>query len=88
MENSEKVKAWLENVIQHLVPTPSEVNVQVKKDDMGVLFTLRVNPKEWGYVIGKEGGNAKAVRTLLNAVGKLLDMKASLKIDAPEIKGY
>lgn len=88
MENSETLKLWLVAILEGMVATPADIQVEVKKDEMGVLYTVMVNSGEWGFIIGKEGGNAKALRTLLSAAGRLLDIKASLKIGAPEKKQF
>ena len=37
-------------------------------------------------VIGKEGKTAKAIRDILRIKGSMHEMKASMKIDAPEFK--
>lgn len=86
--NSEVLKSWLIAIIKGMVATPSDIEVEVTKDEMGVLYLLTVNSNEFGFVIGKEGTNAKALRTILSAAGRILDIKASLKINAPERKTY
>lgn len=80
----DKVGEWLALVIKGLVTKPDEVEVNAKKDDMGVLFTVHVNPSDAGKVLGRDGKTAKAIRTLLYSVGYAHEMRASLKFDVPE----
>ncbi len=67
---SEKMQTdqeFLEYVVKILVDNPEDVKVERKIDEMGVLITLDVNPKDMGMVIGREGATAKALRTILES---------------------
>lgn len=76
---------WLEALVKGLVMSPDSVTVIAKKDDMGVLFTVHVDPKDAPRILGREGRTAKAIRTLLYTKGYAHDMRASLKFDVPEL---
>jgi predicted RNA-binding protein YlqC (UPF0109 family) len=56
------------------------VKVDRKVDEMGVLLTLSINPADMGYVIGKQGQTAKAIRTLVKIVGAKNNARVNLKI--------
>ena len=45
-----------------------------------MLLTLTVNPEDLGRVIGKRGGTAQSLRTLLRALGTKNDARYNLKI--------
>ena len=75
---------FLEFVIKALVDHPEEVKVDRTVDEMGVLLTLHINPEDMGYVIGRKGQNASAVRTLLRIVGARNNSRVNMKIDEPE----
>jgi predicted RNA-binding protein YlqC (UPF0109 family) len=47
---------------------PDDVVVERIIDEKGVLLTLTVNPDDLGRVIGKRGGTAQSLRTLLRAL--------------------
>jgi hypothetical protein len=53
-------------------------------DEMGVLITLKINPEDMGYVIGRSGQTARAIRTLLKIVGAKNNARVNLKIWEPE----
>jgi uncharacterized protein len=77
-------KDFLEYVIKSIVANPKDVKVERIIDERGVLLTLKINPTDMGYVIGKKGQTAKAVRTLLKIVGAQNNARVNLKIIEPE----
>ena len=70
-------------IIKNLVNYPDEVVLERKVDEMGVLLTLSVNAEDMGIVIGRNGSMAKALRTIIKAVGKKHRMMVSLNIIEP-----
>ena len=70
-------------IIKNLVNYPDEVVLERKVDEMGVLLTLSVNADDMGIVIGRNGSMAKALRTIIKAVGKKHRMMVSLNINEP-----
>lgn len=76
--------AFLEFVVQSLVDHPDEVKVERKVDERGVLLTLHVNAQDMGYIVGRGGTTAKAIRTLLRIVGIRNNARVNLKVDEPE----
>lgn len=84
MTDNVKDKEFIEYVVKMLVDNPEDVKVERKIDEMGVLITLDVNPKDMGMVIGREGMTAKALRTLLRVIGARNNARVNLKINEPE----
>jgi len=84
MANTVNDKEFLEYVVKSLVDNPDKVKVDRKVDEMGVLLTLDLDPEDMGYVIGRRGQNARAVRTLLRLVGARNSAHVNLKINEPE----
>lgn len=86
-ENSaEKIATYLSGIVQGLVANKEAVSVEFKKDDMGVLFTVHLDPDDAGKVIGRGGNTAKAIRTIAYSVGFMNDMKASVQFDVPDVR--
>lgn len=77
-------KEFVSYVVKSIVDHPNDVLIERTVDEMGVLITLQVNPKDMGYVIGKAGSTAKAIRTLLRIVGARNNARVNLKILEPE----
>lgn len=71
---------FVEYVVKSLVEHPDDVVVERLIDEKGVLLTLTVNPDDLGRVIGKRGGTAQSLRTLLRALGTKNDARYNLKI--------
>ncbi len=75
---------FLDGLIKALVDHPTDVKINRKVDEMGVLMTLDLNPEDMGKIIGRQGNTAKAIRTLLRVVGMKNNARVNLKINEPE----
>src|SRR3989339_1467228 len=75
---------FVETVVRAIVDNPDAVSTERRTDEMGVLITLTVDPKDLGQVIGRQGATAKAIRTLLRVVGAKNQARVNLKINEPE----
>lgn len=75
---------FVKYVVQSIVDNPDAVQVDRTVDERGVLLTLKVDPKDMGYVIGRDGQNARALRILLRIVGARNNSRVNLKIFEPE----
>ena len=80
----EKDQEFLEYLVKELVDNPTDVKVERKVDEMGVLLSLTVNPADMGQIIGREGSTAKAIRNLVRIVGLKNHARVNLKIEEPE----
>lgn len=80
----EQDQQFVEMVIKAIVNHPDDVKTERTVDERGVLITLHVNPEDMGYVIGRQGQTARAVRTLLKIVGAKSNARVNLKIHEPE----
>jgi uncharacterized protein len=77
-------KAFLEMIVKTIVSKPESIQVDRTVDEMGVLLTLKTDPADMGYVIGRKGQTAQAIRTLLKIVGAKNNARVNLKIYDPE----
>jgi predicted RNA-binding protein YlqC (UPF0109 family) len=63
----------LENALEHLVrgivDNPDDVTVDMVSGRRGRTLEVRVNPEDLGKVIGRSGRTAKALRTVVAAIG-------------------
>lgn len=81
---AEKDQEFVEYVVKAIVANPNDVKTERTVDEMGVLITLHLNPADMGYVIGRQGQTARAIRTLLKIVGAQNNARVNLKIHEPE----
>ncbi len=77
-------QAFLDMIIKLIVTEPGAVEITRTVDDLGVLITLKVSKEDMGRVIGKDGQTAKAIRTLLRAIGSRNNVRVNMKILEPE----
>ena len=76
----------LESIVKSLVYFPDEVEIIRTTDDMGVLFTIKVNPTETGLIIGKEGIVIKSIRCIVKSVGRKYKEMINLRVIDPRKK--
>lgn len=77
-------QAFVEDIVKAIVAHPGDVKTERTVDEMGVLITLHLNQEDMGYVIGRQGQTARAIRTLLKIVGAKNNARVNLKIHEPE----
>lgn len=80
---NDPVIVYLESLVKGLVDHPDDVKVTKTVDEMGVLMTLDVNPKDMGQIIGRKGATAKSIRTLLRVIGMKYNARVNMKINEP-----
>lgn len=80
----EQDQEFVEYVVKSIVGHPDDVETERTIDERGVLITLKVNPEDMGYVIGRQGQTARSIRTLLKIVGAKSNARVNLKIYEPE----
>ena len=76
-EPSGDVRTLLEGIVKSLVDAPEAVSVEQVDGDV---LELTVAPNEVGKVIGRQGRTARALRTLLSAVGVRAHKRYTLEI--------
>jgi predicted RNA-binding protein YlqC (UPF0109 family) len=73
-------KELIHHIVQAMVDNPDEVSVSEIEGDQTTVLELKVAKKDLGKVIGKQGRNAQAIRTILNAVSAKIKKRAVLEI--------
>lgn len=74
------MKEFVETLVQQLVDEPEHVAVREVEGETVTVYELRVAKSDLGKVIGRNGQNARAIRTLLTAAGARLGKRAVLEI--------
>ncbi|MDT7545828.1 MAG: uncharacterized protein QOE99_1938 [Actinomycetota bacterium] len=59
----------LEHLVRGIVDNPDDVTVDMVTNRRGRTLEVRVNPDDLGKVIGRNGRTAKALRTVVTALG-------------------
>ena len=74
----------LKNILTNLVTVPESVEITREVDELGVQLSVRVNAADMGLVIGRNGGMAKAIKTVMTAIGMAHKMRIRVQILEPD----
>jgi predicted RNA-binding protein YlqC (UPF0109 family) len=74
------VKELILQIVRAMVDYPEDVRVSEISGDQLTVFELSVAKADLGKVIGKQGQNAKAIRTILNAASSRERRRSVLEI--------
>jgi predicted RNA-binding protein YlqC (UPF0109 family) len=79
----------LATIVRELVDSPDEVNVAPAVSDGGntIVLTVRTGSGEVGKVIGRQGKNAQALRTIMEAVAAKYRQRVVMEIADAKRKG-
>ncbi|MDR3152655.1 MAG: KH domain-containing protein [Bifidobacteriaceae bacterium] len=73
----------LTNIAKSLVNTPEEVKVDLREFGKLKIYTITVNPDEYGQLIGRNGKVIKALRVL---GASLSDNPTTVRINLAKVK--
>jgi predicted RNA-binding protein YlqC (UPF0109 family) len=59
----------LEHLVKGIVDNPDDVRVDLRSQRRGSVLEVRVHPDDLGKVIGRNGRTARALRTVVGALG-------------------
>lgn len=74
------LKELVEEMAKSLVDFPEDVKVNVIKGERTTIYELSVASEDMGRVIGRNGRNADAMRTIISAAGAAQNERATLEI--------
>ena len=74
------MKELVEAMARALVDYPDHVQVRTIEGEELTVFELRVDPRDLGRVIGRQGQNVQAMRLILNAVGTRLRRRFAIEL--------
>jgi uncharacterized protein len=77
---STSVKELIQHIAQSMVDNPGEVSVSEIQGNQTTVLELKVAKTDLGKVIGKQGRNAQAIRTILGAVSAKIKKRVVLEI--------
>jgi predicted RNA-binding protein YlqC (UPF0109 family) len=83
MALSERLEEMLTTLVKEMVDYPDQVTVATVVGDGGktVVLTIRSAKDDLGKVIGKQGRNADALRTLWEGIGSKNGARVILEVD-------
>lgn len=75
-------------VVGPLLSEPEKLEVTRTVDELGVLLTVKVSRPDMGRILGKEGKNIKAIRSVIHTYGQLTQSRINVKVDEPDGSRY
>ena len=80
--DTETLEEALEHLVKGIVMHPDDVEVRARSQRRGQVLEVRVHPEDLGKVIGRMGRTAKALRTVISALGG-----SSVRVDLVDVDG-
>jgi uncharacterized protein len=77
---SVSAKELIHYIAQAMVDNPGEISVSEIEGNQTMVLELKVAKNDLGKVIGKQGRNAQAIRTILSAVSAKIKKRVVLEI--------
>ena len=74
------MKELIKHIIQALVDHPEQIVISEVKGKQVTVLEIKAAKEDLGKIIGKQGRNAKAIRTILNAASAKTKKRTILEI--------
>ncbi len=74
------MKEFIETIAKQLVDDPSTVVVTEEEVEGRIVFKIKVDKREVGKLIGKQGRTAQSLRTILSAIAAKSGKRVRLEI--------
>ncbi|MEI8230328.1 MAG: KH domain-containing protein [Candidatus Peregrinibacteria bacterium] len=71
-------------ILESLCEDKDQLVLEERRDELGILLTIKVSDRDMGKLIGRGGQTVKALRTLVHMVGGNTNERINLKILEPE----
>lgn len=75
-----EIKEIVEYLVKLIVDKPEEVEVAEKQGEHVIIFEVQANKQDFGKILGKQGKNIQAIRTLVNAVSAKAGKRTIIEI--------
>jgi len=75
-----EIKEIVEYLVKLIVDKPEEVKIAEKQGEHVIMFEIQANKQDFGKILGKQGKNTQAIRTLVNAVSAKAGKRTIIEI--------
>jgi len=79
----EKYQELLEDILKAITEYPDEIKITREVDEMGVLLSVKISPKDMGTVIGRKGDTISGIRNLVKIAGIKKHARVNIKLEEP-----
>ena len=81
MTDTTPIVDFVRYILEELCDDKDSISLEASEDDLGVLITIQVAESDMGKLIGKQGQNIGALRTLVRVMGARTEQRVNLKIN-------
>jgi uncharacterized protein len=74
------LKELIKRIVQALVDNPEQVVISAVEGRQCTVLEIKVAKEDIGKIIGKQGRNAQAIRTILNAASAKIKKRTIIEI--------
>jgi len=78
------IQELLEGIIKAMVSIPDEVLIEKEIDEKGVRFSIWVDKRDMGLVVGSRGVNIEAIKQIFGILGQREKTNISIKLKEPK----
>ncbi|MFC1780091.1 KH domain-containing protein [Patescibacteria group bacterium] len=71
----------LKYILEKLATKPDKVKIEKKEEGSEVIFNIDADDDDKGKIIGKGGGNIKAIRTILAIIARKEEKRVYLNVE-------
>jgi len=86
MDDKKIVKKFILSTLEGLLDEIDKLKIKINKKNNYIEYLIKVDDKDYGKVIGKDGRNLKAIKTLFNSITSKLKISANINFDIPKLK--
>ncbi len=74
------IKEVVDYLVKQIVDSPNEVEITEKSGEHVIIFEIHAKKQDFGKILGKQGRNIQAIRTLVNAVSAQAGKRAIIEV--------
>ena len=82
MADTAPIVDFVRYILEELCDDKDSISLEASEDELGVLITIQVAESDMGKLIGKQGQNIGALRTLVRVMGARTEQRVNLKINS------
>jgi predicted RNA-binding protein YlqC (UPF0109 family) len=71
-------------LVKLIIDNPNDVKVREKQGEQISIFEIHVNKQDFGKLLGKQGRNIQAIRTLVTAISAKAGKRSTIEVIEPE----
>ncbi len=76
----EDIKAYIENLVRPILSSQSALKVDIDEDERAVNYSIFIDKRDFGRVIGRNGNTISAIRSIVRIVGLTHGISTNIRV--------